>query len=106
MRIRAGKLARIITIQSYTYTLTPAGSPIYTWEHKATLRAELIQRDTTEYLRAYGAADETVVVFRTRWIDGVTPADRVVFDGMNMNLREVVPLDRRAGLELRCTALA
>lgn len=54
-----------------------------------------------EFIRGFGATTETLVIFRTRYLDGVTTADRVLFDGRTFNLREVVDAGRRGGLELR-----
>jgi SPP1 family predicted phage head-tail adaptor len=100
--MRAGKLDRIIRIDTYgpgvpdEYgTVTPG------WTALATLRAQVVQSSTEEFIRAYGASDETVIIFRTRWLDGVTNADRISYEGGYFNLKEVKEIGRRKGLELR-----
>lgn len=103
--MRAGKLDRIITIQRSTYEVDEYGNPVYTWTDLATMRAQLVQASTDEYIRAYGAADVTVIIFRTRWLDGVNNADRIEYDGEHYNLKEITEIGRREGLELRCEAL-
>ena len=101
--MRAGKLDRSITIKAHTRTgTTPAGAPILSWTVFATVRAQIIQMSTEEYLRAYGETDSLAVIFRLRWLAGVTTEHRVVFEGRTLNIREVKEIGRRHGLELRC----
>ncbi|WP_418904092.1 phage head closure protein [Cereibacter sphaeroides] len=101
--MQAGKLVHVIEIQSLATSINEAGTPEQSWTKKATLRAELVTAEAEEFIRGWGASEETAVVFRARWLDGVTLADRVVFDGQAFNIKSVVPLGRRRGLELRCT---
>ena len=68
----------------------------------ATVRAQIIQASTEEYLRAYGEGGNTAIIFRLRWLDGVTVAHHVSFDGKTLNIRETKEIGRRKGLELRC----
>jgi len=100
--MRAGKLDRQITIQRSTYTVDDYGSPVYSWVDVANLRAEVVQASTEEFIRAYGASDETVIIFRTRYVEGVGNADRVQYQGEDHNIKEVKEIGRRNGLELRC----
>lgn len=103
--MRAGKMDRRIVLQSASNTVNDAGTPILTWKTKATVWAELVQRSTREYIRAQGAQDEAVIIFRIRWLPGISTADRVVFDGRTFNIREVATIDRKRGIELRCIDL-
>lgn len=102
MKIRAARMDRRITIQRYSTIINDAGTPIQTWANMATVWASLIQRSTNEYIRGYGAADEAIIIFRIRWLDDVTNADRVLFEGKALNIKEVTTIDRQQGLELRC----
>jgi SPP1 family predicted phage head-tail adaptor len=104
--MKAGKLDRVITIQRFTSTVDDYGTPVETWTDVATVRAQLLQASTEEYIRAAGATDQAVVIFRTRWLDGVMNADRVSFDGSTYNIKETKEIGRRVGLELRCEALS
>ncbi|CUX15388.1 MULTISPECIES: phage head closure protein [Agrobacterium] len=99
--MRSGKLDRSITIQSFTSVPNEYGTPVSTWTDVATVRAQLIQSSTEEFLTG-GASDETVVIFRTRFLSGVTGASRVLYQGGEFNIREVKEIGRRKGLELRC----
>ncbi|MCR5856576.1 phage head closure protein [Mesorhizobium sp. J428] len=101
--MRAGQLDREITIQAQTRTgTTPAGTPQFAWTTFATVRAQIVQASTQEYLRGYGETDNLGVVFRIWWLDGVTTEHRVHYAGKTLNIRETKEIDRRKGLELRC----
>lgn len=102
--MRAGKLDRTITIERSTYEVDDYGNPVYTWTVLATMRAQVVEASTTEFIRNYGASSENVTVFRTRWLDGVTLADRVVSDGVIFDIKDLKEIGRRRGLELRCVA--
>ena len=60
-----------------------------------------MQSSTEEFIRS-GAVDESIVIFRTRFIPGVVNSDRIVFAGSEFDIKEVKPIGRREGLELRC----
>ena len=101
--MRAGKLDRTVAIQSFGLAeVKPDGTPVEGWTTLATMRAQLISASTEEYQRAYGEGANMAVVFRTRWLAGVTVEHRVVFDGKTLNIRDVMEIGRRNGLELRC----
>lgn len=102
--MRAGKLDKSITVQQFTNTVDEYGTPVMTWTDLATVRAQIVQATTEEFIRGFGASDETVIVFRIRWLDGMQLADRIMFDGRAPNLKEIKEIDRRRGLELRCIA--
>lgn len=99
--MRAGKLDRSITVQSFTSTVNDYGTPIETWTDVATVRAQIIQSSTEEFLTS-GATDETVIIFRTRYFGAVAPKSRILFEGEEYNVREVKEIGRRKGLDLRC----
>lgn len=103
--MKAGKMAHVIEVQRATRTINDAGTPSTAWTRLATLRAEVVERSTEEFIRDGGAADEERIVFRTRFLEGITSDDRVTFDGQSYNIRELTRIGRRQGLELRCTAL-
>jgi head-tail adaptor len=103
--MRAGKLDRSIVIERGTHVVDEFGTPVYSWTPLAApMRAQVVEASTTEYIRNYGASSENVTVFRTRWLDGVTLADRVVAGGTVFDLQDMKEIGRRRGLELRCVA--
>jgi SPP1 family predicted phage head-tail adaptor len=102
---RVGTLDRTIVIERVSTTLNDYGVPQETWAPLATMRAQVVQASTEEFIRQFGASSETAIIFRTRWLDGVTPADRIKYAGRQHNIREVKEIGRRRGLELRAVAL-
>lgn len=103
--MRAGKLAETITLRGATYVDDGYGGQVRVEVDHATLRAQVIEESTDEYMRNYGVSTERVTVFRTRFIDGVTLDMSVVHDGRSYNLKQIKTIGRRRGLELRCVAL-
>lgn len=100
--MRAGKLDRVIRIDRFSAglpdafgTVTPVFAPM------ATLRAQVVQSSTEEFMQAAGTTDQTAIIFRTRWLDGVTTSDRVLYENSFFNIKEIKELGRRRGLELR-----
>lgn len=100
--MRAGKLDKTIKVQAFTETVNEYGGVTETWTDFATVRAQVVQAGTEEFLRSYGEADTTAIIFRIRWLDGVTTDHCIVYDGKNLNIRELKEIGRRKGLELRC----
>lgn len=100
--MRAGRLDREIQILAFSSTVQADGTPVEHWALVATVRAQLVEATTEEYQRAYGEGGSTSVIFRMRWIDGVTVAHRVDYQGRALNIRETKEIGRRRGLELRC----
>lgn len=99
--MRAGSLDREITIQKSVTYIADAGVPQETWTAICTLRAEVIESSTDEYIRGAGASSETAIVFRTRYFPGVTVAHRIMFGGEPLDIKQVKELGRQNGLELR-----
>ncbi|SLN19961.1 Phage head-tail joining protein [Roseivivax jejudonensis] len=104
--MKAGHMVHVIEIQRSTATVNDAGTPERTWSRLATLRAEVVERSTEEFLRNAGETSETTIVFRTRFLAGLTDDDRVDFDGFAFDIDEIVTVGRRRGLELRCRRVA
>lgn len=102
--MRAGKLDRIITIERVTTTVDEYGAPQEGWTTVATVRAQLIQSSVEEFIRAYGATSDTIAIFRIRYLDGLTLADRVTYASRAYDLKEIKELGRREAVELRCVA--
>jgi SPP1 family predicted phage head-tail adaptor len=99
--MRSGNLDREITIQSSTTAIGADGTPIVTWATLATLRARRIEATTDEYIRGYGASTERIMVFRTRFVDGVIGADQILFEGQPFVIKQIKELGRRQALEFR-----
>lgn len=103
--MRAGKMDSVITVQRYTRLVDEGGGSILTWTDIATLRAQIIQATTEEFMRSYGASDETAVIFRTRYFDDIKTADRIAYNGVNHNIKEIKEIGRARGLDIRTVAI-
>lgn len=101
--MRAGKMRHVIEIQCPETTINPAGTPVETWAKIGTFRAEVVEQDAQEFLKTQGAVGEVAVLFRIRGLTIMLLNWRVLFNGQIYNIREVGWLDRKTGLELRCT---
>lgn len=104
--MRAGTLDRTILIQRATEVRDDLGVVSTTWATLATVRAALIQASTSEYLQGAGLQGDAAVIFRTRFLEGVTVRDRVLYGGIAHDIQEVKEIGRRKGLEIRTVARA
>lgn len=104
--MRAGKLDRSIEIQRESVAISDAGERSVSWTTIATLRAELVTAEHTETPREPGASTDTVLVFRTRWID-VGTADRVVYRGKAQSIVGVREIGHRGrDMQVTCSTRA
>jgi SPP1 family predicted phage head-tail adaptor len=102
--MRAGKLDNVVQI------VRPGGWVDDGWGNEvpgaetivATMRAQVLQASTEEFMRAWGSTSETAMIFRIRHVDGVAITDKIRHDGTNYDIKEIKPIGRRRGLELRC----
>lgn len=103
--MRAGKLDRVLDIEAVTITQDEYGSPVEAWAPFVTgLRAQIVQASTEEYFRASGEGATSTIVFRTRFVAGVTNTHRIIYDGRQFDIDEVKEIGRGAGLEIRARA--
>lgn len=99
------RMDRRIAVERRTETVSPSGDVLKTWTALRTAWAEVLQQSATEFFTGYGEAETGTVIFRVRYLDGITTADRVTFDGTAYGIKEVKELGRRDALELRCEVL-
>lgn len=104
--IRAGKLDRTITLQRKTETVSDSGGVVTAWTDFATVRAEIVQQSASEFLTGYGEAEAGTVIFRIRYLAGITTSDQIMFDGTAYNIKEIAEIGRRRILELRAVAVS
>lgn len=102
--MRAGDIDRRITIQREEVVGDDGyGNVLTDWVDYAERWASFTQMSGREFFAQAAIQSERRVVFRCRWADDVTPAYRVVCDGVLFNIEEVRRIGRKAGLELHCT---
>lgn len=74
------------------------------WTDYATRWASLSQSGGREFFAQVQTPSERKVVFRCRWVEGVTPIHRVICDGEIYDIAEARRIGRKIALELHCTA--
>lgn len=102
--MKAGPLDRTVAIERVTVVEDDYGGQIETWQTLATVPAQVAQQSGREFLAAAQTQAERRVLFRLRWLAGVTVLDRVLYDGRTHNILDVKELGRREGLELMTVA--
>jgi SPP1 family predicted phage head-tail adaptor len=102
--MRAGKLDKTITLERQTETVLASGAVSLAWAALATVRAEIVQQSATDFLTGFGDGVAGNVIFRIRYLAGVTTADRVASAGQTYAIKEVTEIGRRKGLELRAVS--
>lgn len=100
-----GKLDRRISIERQTETVKPSGGVVKSWTPIASVWAETLQQTATEFFTGYGEAETGSMIFRIRFVAEITTADRVTYNGIAYNLKEIKELGRRDALELRGEAV-
>lgn len=89
--IRAGKLRNVITVQRANAIIDEAGTPVITWADLVELRAEILEQRDSESIGNQGASDRRLVDFKTWYRADLTNADRILFKGEPLNIRQVEP---------------
>src|SRR3954447_24189963 len=98
--MRAGNLDRVIEIQRRSTGLDLYGTVIDVWITFATMRAEVLQFATDDREGERGNTTDTMITFRTRWLDGVTLDNRVSYEGAAFTMRQVKEIGRRVSLQI------
>lgn len=103
--MKAGPLDRMATIQRATL-VDDGFTMVETWADLITLPAQVMQQGGREFFAAAQVQAEQRVIFRLRWIEGITVLDRVSYAGRTHNIIDVKELGRREGIELLTVAAA
>lgn len=98
--MRAGSLDRPIIIERASTTVDATGKTAETWSRLAIRRAEIIRDETSDTIGDAGALTSNVIRFRTRYMPGLTLADRIGYGGNVYAIHNVVEIGRRRGLEI------
>ncbi len=102
--IRSGKLDRLVTIERRHDLVNDAGTVTTVWTAICTVRAELISAETIESADQDGTRSAESIAFRLRWPGPVTTAERIRFDGRDLDIRKVRRFGRTRTLEIQCEA--
>ncbi len=88
--IRLGPMRFQVVIQQRSTTQDAAGEPINTWSTFATRRAAVQRTPGNELVGSDTRNGRVPTVFRLRWLDGVVPGMRVLFDSRLFNILSAV----------------
>lgn len=102
--MRAGKLDKRITIETYESGVDEWNQPVEGWVPLGVFRAEVVQSSTEEFFISRGTGEAQTILFRTRHIAGVKLSSRIVYAEQNFNILEIKEIGRRKGLEIRAKA--
>jgi SPP1 family predicted phage head-tail adaptor len=104
--MRAGSLDRRVTIQRKTVTQSSSGDPVETWDDVATVWAQVLPDRGGERFARRQLVGSAVVLFRMRYLSGVTVLDRLSYGDKLWDIVDVRETGRREGLDIDATARA
>jgi SPP1 family predicted phage head-tail adaptor len=98
--VRAGALDRRIVLQRPEATQDEHGEPVTTWVTVAEVAAEVRPLRGVERFAAQQTVARVDTRFRIRWMPGVVPTWRIVFDRRSYDVDAVLEIGRREGFEI------
>lgn len=103
MKIKAGDLRQLVTLQRPVNQVNEKGRRITGWEDVATVHAGKADVSGREFYQAQAFHAEDVVTFTLRWREDVTAKWRLVHRGAVYNILEVNHLGyMRDFMRLKC----
>jgi SPP1 family predicted phage head-tail adaptor len=88
--IPAGKLRHTITLQALTVSQDSYGGATEAWTTFATVRASVEPLQGREFFASQQVQAEVTTRFRIRYLAGVKPTMRVVFEGRTFDVQAVL----------------
>lgn len=102
--IRAGKLNKRIIIQTYTEAANTYGESVRTWVDVGTRWASVEPLTMREFINAKQLSSQIDIRFVTRYLSGIKPKMRVVYNNENYNIESVINIDNKnRELQLLCS---
>jgi len=102
--MRAGKLRRLVTIQSPSFSYDSINQPVATWsDFAANLYAEIDETPGREQIQAGQVNPIRPVTITVRYVAGVTNQMRVVYGTRTFEIQTIVnPAEKNRELVLTC----
>ena len=88
--MRAGPMRHRVTIQRRSTAVDAAGGAVDAWEEVATRYASMDRANGSEVWASAQRSGRVPTVFRLRYLAGVVPAMRLLFDGRVYNILSAV----------------
>ena len=98
--MRAGRLDRKVTIQTFTATQNDYGEPVETWTTLADVWAERTPLSGREAFISDQMAALSLIKYRIRYRSDVDTKARISDAGVYYNIRSVQIIGRNEGLEI------
>lgn len=101
--INAGALRHRVTIQKATESINEKGETVPTWETFATVWAAVEPLRGREYFQSNAIQSELTTRIRIRYLAGVNPHMRVLYNGRTFHIQAVIDVDERhREMQLMC----
>lgn len=102
----APRLRQRIVIEAPTYEQDSSGEQVPSWDDYAAVAAAAEPTRGREFFAAAGIHAEAPMLFVIRYLNGVTPLMRVVYDGDTWEIKSVVDWrEQHREMHLYCTGL-
>lgn len=96
----AGKLDRLITIETPTTTKDAAGGLVHAWATLAQVWAQKLDLRGREFIEAGQVQAGAEAKFRIRWRSDFDTSARIVYGNVNYEILHLAEIGRREGLEI------
>lgn len=93
--MRSGTLRHSIAIQAKVHSTDDYGGPVEVWVTKNSVRASVQPLGGRELVNAQAVDAETTVKIGIRYLEGLTPANRITFNGKTYNIQSIIDPDMR-----------
>ncbi|WP_417278401.1 phage head closure protein [Celeribacter sp.] len=104
--MKASKLDRHVSFERKAEEITETGATLETWATFLTVRAEVRDLMTDQVTLDLGEGEKATRVFVIRWTpETITTEDRVSYNGQSYDIRQIVELGRRGGLQITGAAV-
>lgn len=101
--MRSGRLRHKIVIESETESQDSAGEATLSFATFATVRAEIVTQPAREMLKAGQELSVQHTMFRIRYLSGITPKMRVLYDSRYFDIESATPVnDKNQVIHLLC----
>lgn len=100
--MRAGRLDRIVMLRSKSSTTDDFGENIDRWEDVGPVWAQKKDLRGGERFTAEQTVGQVDTVFIIRYIDGAGSLNQLINDDRTYDIKSVLEIGRRQGMELHC----
>ena len=104
--MRAGKLDRLIVIESKSLVIDSYGQRTNTWATFLSVWSRPIQKDGMEETNDNNRGTKRKVDFRVRWNSTITNEMRVLWEGDYYKIEDIKELGREDGLQIITSKLS